>query len=738
LSALPQAPTDSSVLSLLPSFDRQNQKVEQEFLKRLDTQLVFLITAPDPQLAAQAASAFKARLEACPLLERTFSGPSADDLVSYGKFYFEHAAALVDAKTRLRLQAGTQAQQVLSSLYLPIGGALGPELKQDPLLLMRSRQLYEQEHSLSHFKREGDLSYLEADGRRYYLVYAQSRQAGFETSSAKELGAFVDNCIAELAKQYQEVTVLKRGTLFYNRYFAEHAQHDLTFLGSATIGGVILLLLVSFRSLIPLLLTLISIGCGLTLGTCAVLMCFGKMHLITMVMGLSIIGICTDYSIYYLSRRLLHGATEGPLGSIRKLKPVLTHALLTTTSAYLLLLIPPFPGLRQLAVFCMAGLIGAYAAVLLWQPLLVSRLRPQPLKLHWCAGYLNFFGQARIPLTLGIAALSALGLGYVQIDDDPKALQSAPEFLQAEDSEIARIMGQDNSQTYLLLKADTESKLEAALPEVTELLEHSVKEQFIASYLMPHYNPKAQQLKDFKLVEENLHQVKELLEPLKLYPDHFSYNQRALTLSDFMQGPEGLVLKTLYLQSDEEVALLVPLFKLRHSSELRQQVAKLDGISATVIDRRSDFTEVFRHYRQSLSYLLGLALLLLFALHLYQQRSLFKALRLLMPTVLALALACAGNALCGYPLTLFTLLSLFLVLGIGIDYVLIFRQSQQPSHEVLFAITLAMLTTLLTLGVLMFSSTQVTASFGLTLSLGILGTYLLAPWTSPEQSRQSA
>jgi predicted exporter len=38
------------------------------------------------------------------------------------------------------------------------------------------------------------------------------------------------------------------------------------------------------------------------------LLLFGELHLMTLVMSMSIIGISADYTLYYLTERMVHGA----------------------------------------------------------------------------------------------------------------------------------------------------------------------------------------------------------------------------------------------------------------------------------------------------------------------------------------------------------------------------------------------------------------------------------------------
>ncbi|MNF12123.1 hypothetical protein D3C80_2135120 [compost metagenome] len=53
----------------------------------------------------------------------------------------------------------------------------------------------------------------------------------------------------------------------------------------------------------------------------------------------------------------------------------------------------------------------------------------------------------------------------------------------------------------------------------------------------------------------------------------------------------------------------------------------------------------------------------------------------------------------------------------------------------MFAIFMAVVTTLLTFGMLVFSSTQAISSFGIVLSVGIVTAFLLSPLTLPAKKR---
>jgi len=74
------------------------------------------------------------------------------------------------------------------------------------------------------------------------------------------------------------------------------------------------------------------------------------------------------------------------------------------------------------------------------------------------------------------------------------------------------------------------------------------------------------------------------------------------------------------------------------------------------------------------------------------------------------------------------------VLGIGV-YASIFLRESQGSPHTWLAVSLAAITTLLAFGLLALSQTPVLHQFGLTVLLGIVGVWLLAPCFADEPMR---
>ena len=119
--------------------------------------------------------------------------------------------------------------------------------------------------------------------------------------------------------------------------------------------GLGTLVWLSFRSLRPILLVAASllVGCAAALSVTA--MVFGKVHLLTLIFGASLVGVAEDYGIHWFASRQGRPASQR-WSLLRHLLPGLWLALLTSALAYLALGLAPFPGLRQMALFSVTGL----------------------------------------------------------------------------------------------------------------------------------------------------------------------------------------------------------------------------------------------------------------------------------------------------------------------------------------------------------------------------------------------
>lgn len=738
---LPRATINSSVLALLPkqAMGVIPDDLQQGFMQRLDRQMVWLIS-PGEQGSAAVAEAFLHALQAMPTLKNVKGPIDAQQQQRWGQFAWQHRNALIDAATRQRLADGgsAQADWILAQLYSAFAGVSGQELANDPLLLVRGAQLAMQQNASQLALRDGWLVARDKQGRQWYFIHGELASHSFDMQQSHAVVQQLQSLASRLQQQYPDTQLLTRGTVLYSDFASQQARHDVSTLGVATVIGVLLLVFTLFRSPRPLLLCALSVSIGALAGTTITLLCFGELHLMTLVMSISIVGISADYTLYYLTERMVHGADVSAQQSLRKVMPALLLALATAAIAYLIMLLAPFPGLRQLAVFAASGLTASCLTVICWYPWLVRGLpvRPVPAMLlmaRWLAAWRRQrWLKLGLPLLVALGSLS--GLAILKVDDDISQLQAMPPQLLQQDAQLTQLTGQRADQTWFMVWGDSAEQTLQRLEALAPQLQHAQQQHWLTSWRQPPLASQAQQQRDLALLRQATPTVMAQLREAGIEMAQPDLRAMPVTPESWLQSPnsEGWRLLWLSLPNGRSGAL-VPVSGVHNSAQLAALAQALPGVAW--IDRKSTFDQLFSFYRVMLSWLL-LAALAVIAISYMLRLGVRRGLVSVLPSVLSLGGGLAGLAFSGHSLNLFSLLALVLVLGIGINYTLFFSNPRGTPITSLLAVSLAMTTTLLTLGMLVFSQTQAISSFGIVLCSGIFTAFLLAPLALPESRRK--
>ncbi|TKU68802.1 MMPL family transporter [Citrobacter sp. TBCS-14] len=741
LTLLPQARLNSSVLAMLPkqTLGAIPPSLNDGFMQRLDRQLVWLVS-PGKKADPQVARSWLSLLQKSQALAEVKGPMDADSQQAWGAFFWQHRNGLIDSDTRARLQNGgeAQAQWILSQLYSAFSGVSGKELQNDPLMLMRGSQLAMAKNGQRLRLMDGWLVAQDDQGNYWYLLHGELAGSSFDMQQTHQLVTTLNTLEGELKAQYPQAQLLSRGTMFYSDYASQQAKRDVSTLGVATLLGVILLIVAVFRSLRPLLLCLISIGIGALAGTVITLLIFGELHLMTLVMSMSIIGISADYTLYYLTERMVHGAETSPWQSLSKVRNALLLALLTTVAAYLIMMLAPFPGIRQMAVFAAVGLSASCLTVIFWHPWLCRGLpvRPVPamvLMLRWLAAWRRN-KKLSVGLPVALALFSLAGLATLRVDDDISQLQALPQDILAQEKAITALTGQSVDQKWFVVYGQSVQQTLERLEAFTAALEQAKKEGWLGGYRTIPLNSLARQQQDLSLLKNAAPAVTKALNNAGLATVNAELNAMPVTVDAWLASPASEGWRLLWLTlANGESGVLVPVEGVKDSAALNTLSTQYTGVAW--VDRKSSFDELFALYRHILTGLLLVALAVI-ACGAMVRLGWRKGLISLVPSVLSLGCGLAVLALSGHAVNLFSLLALVLVLGIGINYTLFFSNPRGTPLTSFLAITLAMLTTLLTLGMLVFSATQAISSFGIVLVSGIFTAFLLSPLAMPVKKRK--
>ena len=151
-----------------------------------------------------------------------------------------------------------------------------------------------------------------------------------------------------------------------------------------------------------------------------------------------------------------------------------------------------------------------------------------------------------------------------------------------------------------------------------------------------------------------------------------------------------------------------------------------------ILDPKGLMEGIFATWTRSALKSLGLSLVVLFLVLLVLCRS--RAVRLFLPSCLALLVLAGLLGWRGEPINFFHLLAAFLLLGMGIDYAVFLHTSAASSMRSALS---ALLTSVAGFGALAFVSFPVIASFGLVLGIGLPLVFVLARLLKPASETES-
>src|SRR5690606_6417731 len=146
------------------------------------------------------------------------------------------------------------------------------------------------------------------------------------------------------------------------------AQKEISLIGMGSLIGILIIFVLSFRSVRPILYASIPILVGIVTGTVVCLTVFETIHIMTLVFGASLIGIAIDYSLHFFAERYYRQPTPPPYQTLVNIMPGITLGLTSSVIGYTAFFMTSFPGLRQMGLFSATGLISAFCCVVFWFP----------------------------------------------------------------------------------------------------------------------------------------------------------------------------------------------------------------------------------------------------------------------------------------------------------------------------------------------------------------------------------
>lgn len=522
---------------------------------------------------------------------------------------------------------------------------------------------------------------------------------------------------------------------------------------------IALLLLLVYRSFTALVLGFLPVITGVLAGIAAVSLGFGAVHGITLGFGTALIGEAVDYSIYLF--------VQSERGSpdrqhwIKQFWPTIRLGVLTSLCGFAALLLSGFPGLAQLGLYSIAGLIAAATVTRFVLPhllpanfrihdvsatgLFLSRLLRRAAALRWAAAILLLVAcailfQHRANLWNDkISSLSPVSRADVALDASLRADMGAP----------------DVRYLVVVSGANRESVLQSA-ERVSALLQTQVDRGELAGFESPsRYLPSmaTQRARHASLPPPAVlaTRLAQAVQGLPVRTPLFApfladvaaaRDQPLLQAADLEQTSIGMAISALLIQRDGHWSALLPLAAPRdvgiNASRIQAALSAANLTDALFVDMKAESDRLYSGYLHEAIVLSLGGLAAIIGLLLLVFRSPLRVARIITPLLAAIIIVTAGLAVFGQQLIILHLVGLLLVAAVGSNYALFFDRDERPlpsgagvkgetgpvvpaiAPGTLASMLFANLTTVAGFGLLAFSSVPILQAMGVTVAPGVI------------------
>ncbi|MEO6024523.1 MAG: MMPL family transporter, partial [Burkholderiales bacterium] len=349
---------NGDISAFLPGKPSEAQKILVDQLQDgpISRMLLLAIEGGSEAERGAASKAMMEQLVAYPALayshngDETRMGPERD-------FLLNHRYVLSDAVTPARFTQAALRDAMdnnLDMLNSPLGMLVKRVLPEDPT--------GEFVHLIEQFEGQSrpaqrDGVWFSRDGKRALLV-TQTKAPGFDIDAQEIILRDIRQRFATVVEKNaaKQLTLLVTGPGIFAIKTRDAIRGDAERLSIIAVALIAALLLWFFRSPRVLILSLIPVATGVLAGIAAVSLAFGSVHGITLGFGVTLIGEAVDYAVYLFTQQTPERQSAETL---RRIWPTLRLGLFTSVAGFSAMLFSGFPGLAQLGLFSIAGLVTA-------------------------------------------------------------------------------------------------------------------------------------------------------------------------------------------------------------------------------------------------------------------------------------------------------------------------------------------------------------------------------------------
>jgi len=576
--------------------------------------------------------------------------------------------------------------------------------------------------------------WFDASGTRALLL-AETRSAGSDLKGQAEAISSLEDSLAATEGSHGV-------TMRYSSPGAMAAQSrtlisaDASRLALVSTALIIALLAFVYRSPTVVLLCALPAVTGLLAGIAAIDVIYGGVHAITLGFGATLLGEAVDYPGYLLTQ--IRSGESAP-ATLRRLARTLAMAVLTTVAAASALLLADFPGLAQLGLLTMVGVLGA-GIVTAW---VLPYWVPEGWHPVSVGAGVQRWRATMSPLTgAGVAAVIValvlvLAADRPWWDDDLATMNPLPAELKQQDRELRAALGAPEVRYMVLVEGATREDALAAAEGLRPSLDHAVSSGVLGGFeLVSDYLPsRATQQRRRAALPDPAALRASFAEAangtsfrVAAFAPFFAAVETAraappLDAKELAGTALGLKLEGLLRRDGDTWEVVVPLIAVDDPVAARRAIETAGAANARWVDLQTISREMMGAFRANALRAFALGGVLIFGVLAVGLHGIVPAFRVALPVAVGVIATAAAVVAFGRPLTVFHLVALMLVAGIGTNYALfIARRAAADDLPGATARSLAVVagTTLCAFGSLATSQMPVLRTIGLTVTLGVV------------------
>ena len=563
------------------------------------------------------------------------------------------------------------------------------------------------------------------------------------------------DAVREIRETYEQIKIpglemTVTGPAVFAVESGEDIREDIRRLTLMAVSMVLLFLWMVYRSVRPLALIACTLVSGVIVATATILLVHGRIHGITLAFGITLAGVAVDYPIHLLTG--FRGKRKDRQNRIRKIWRTLRLGVLSTVIAYAAFLLSGFGGLQQLGWFTIVGLVTA-AAFARWVLPFLDHHEENPRQgLSGLHRFLKQIGQRAKKLKWVVVGSFVLAMAGMMVSGQPilhlnvDSLSPIKDQRRADGKLLRDDLGFWYGGSMVVVVAPDKDKVLQESEKLQVHLDRLVEQDVMESYDMAaHFLPsqKTQMSRKSQIVDEQTlrRRLEEATEDFPFRPGVFEpfleevagTARMALVEPDTLDGTAmDKKLAPLLFDFEGEAGGVVLLHDVRDSARVQAFADQHDGVYYMHLKTAS--TDMVARSVDRVSKAMILCVILIYLALSLSFRNMKRPLKIMVPAFAAAVVTAAVLVFSGNPLSVFHLVSLLLVVGLGLDYALFFNRLPENRDEwdtTFRSLWVCGVTTVLVFGILMFSQAPPLEAIGLTVGIGaFLSIVFAAMWAA--------